>query len=132
MQSNPSRADAPRARKHPLASSNHGIERVDDYAWLRASNWRTVMRDPSVLDPEIRNHLEAENAYTSSAMADTDALQETLFAEMKGRIKENDESVPAPDGPFAYYTRFVVGGQHPLFCRKPRGGGEEQILVDGN
>jgi len=132
MQSNPSRADAPRARKHPLASSNHGIERVDDYAWLRASNWRTVMRDPSVLDAEIRNHLEAENAYTSSVMADTDALQETLFAEMKGRIKENDESVPAPDGPFAYYTRFVVGGQHPLFCRKPRGGGEEQILIDGN
>ena len=79
---------------------NHGIERVDDYAWLRASNWQTVMRDPSVLDPEIRNHLEAENTYTSSVMADTEALQERLFAEMKGRIKEDDESVPAPDGAF--------------------------------
>jgi oligopeptidase B len=132
MQSNQSRADAPRARKLPFASSNHGIERVDDYAWLRASNWQTVMRDPSVLDPEIRNHLEAENIYTSSVMADTEALQERLFAEMKGRIKEDDESVPAPDGAFTYYTRFVVGGQHPLFCRKPRDGGEEQILVDGN
>ena len=39
---------------------------------------------------------------------------------------------PLPDGPFAYYTRFVVGGQHPLFCRKPRDGGEEQVLLDGN
>ena len=132
MQNNHSRADAPRARKHPLASSNHGIKRVDDYAWLRASNWQTVMRDPSVLDPEIRTHLEAENAYTGAVMADTETLQEALFAEMKGRIKENDESVPAPDGDFAYYTRFVVGGQHPLFCRKPRDGGEEQILIDGN
>jgi len=126
------RARAPRARKHPFASSHHGIERVDDYAWLRADNWQAVMRDPDVLDPQIRAHLEAENAYTAEAMADTDALQKTLFAEMKGRIKEDDSAVPTPDGGFAYYTRFVTGGQHPLFCRKPRGGGEEQILVDGN
>ena len=126
------RARAPRARKHPFASSHHGIERVDDYAWLRADNWQAVMRDPTVLASDIRAHLEAENAYSAEAMADTDALQETLFAEMKGRIKEDDSSVPTPDGGFAYYTRFVTGGQHPLFCRKPRGGGEEQILVDGN
>jgi oligopeptidase B len=132
MQSNQSHVDAPRAHKHPSASSHHGIERVDDYAWLRASNWQTVMRDPSALDPEIRAHLEAENAYTEAATADKEALRKTLFGEMKGRIKEDDESVPAPDGAFAYYTRFVVGGQHPLFCRKPRAGGEEQILVDGN
>ena len=65
-------------------------------------------------------------------MADTEALQAKLFAEMKGRIKEDDAGVPAPDGPFAYYTRFVIGGQHPLFCRKPRDGGDEQILLDGN
>ncbi len=51
---------------------------------------------------------------------------------MKGRIKEDDSTVPAPDGGFAYYTRYVTGGQHPLFCRMPRGGGTEQILVDGN
>ena len=51
---------------------------------------------------------------------------------MKGRIKEDDSSVPAPDGTFAYYQRFVTGGQHPLFCRIPRGGGEEEVLVDGN
>ncbi len=105
---------------------------MDDYAWLRADNWQAVMRDPSVLDKEIRDHLEAENAYTKTVMADTEALQETLFAEMKGRIKEDDSSVPAPDGAFSYYTRYEVGGQHPLFCRKPRDGGGEQILIDGN
>jgi oligopeptidase B len=126
------RARGPRAARRPSVSTHHGIERVDDYAWLRADNWQAVMRDPSTLDPEIRAHLEAENAYTKAVMADTEALQERLFAEMKGRIKEDDSGVPAPDGAFAYYTRFVTGGQHPLFCRKPRGGGEEQLLVDGN
>ena len=54
------------------------------------------MRDPALLDPEIRAHLDAENAYTAAQMADTEALQQKLFAEMKGRIKEDDASVPAP------------------------------------
>jgi len=127
-----SRARAPRAVRRPLTSLHHGIERVDDYAWLRAANWQAVMRDPALLDPAIRAHLEAENAYTKELMADTEALQERLFAEMKGRIKEDDASVPAPDGAFAYYTRFVTGGQHPLFCRKAKAGGEARVLVDGN
>jgi oligopeptidase B len=105
---------------------------VDDYAWLRAPNWQAVMRDPTVLDPDIRTYLEAENAYTAEIMAGTVELQDRLFGEMKGRIKEDDSSVPAPDGTFAYYTRFVTGGQHPLFCRMPRGGGGEQVLIDGN
>lgn len=105
---------------------------MDDYAWLRASNWQAVMREPAVLDPEIRSYLEAENAFTKTIMAGTEPLQKALFAEMKGRIKEDDVGVPAPDGDFAYYTRFVIGGQHPLFCRKARDGGEEQILLDGN
>jgi oligopeptidase B len=115
-----------------LTSVHHGIDRVDDYAWLRAANWQAVMRDPALLDPGIRDYLEAENAYTQAAMSGSEALQATLFAEMKGRIKEDDASVPAPDGAFAYYTRFVTGGQHPLFCRVPRSGGDEQILLDGN
>ena len=71
-------------------------------------------------------------ALKSLSMAGTEALQAKLFDEMKGRIKEDDASVPAADGAYAYYTRFVTGGQHPLFCRVPRSGGEEQILLDGN
>jgi oligopeptidase B len=122
----------PRALRRPLTSIQHGIERVDDYAWLRASNWQAVMRNPDALAPDIRTQLEAENAYTLGIMADTEALQQQLFAEMKGRIKEDDASVPSPDGAFSYYTRFVTGGQHPLFCRVLRGGGEEQLLIDGN
>jgi oligopeptidase B len=115
-----------------VTSTHHGIARVDDYAWLRASNWQAVMRDPAALDAKIRAYLETENAYTKAMLAETETLQAKLFAEMKGRIKEDDVGVPAPDGAFAYYTRYVVGGQHPLFCRKPRDGGDERILLDGN
>ena len=123
---------SPRAEKRPVTSRRHGLTLVDDYAWLRASNWQEVMRDPTLLDPEIRAHLEAENAYTEAMLADTNALQAELFAEMKGRIKEDDSSVPQPDGPWAYYSSFVIGGQYPLFCRQPRDGSQETILIDGN
>lgn len=122
----------PRASRRPLISTHHGIARADEYAWLRASNWQAVMRNPEKLEPDIRAQLEAENAYTSGIMADTEELQQRLFAEMKGRIKEDDASVPAPDGRFSYYTHFVTGGQHPLFCRILREYGEEQLLIDGN
>ncbi len=63
-----------------------------------------MFKDTSLLDPEIRSYLEAENSYMTAAMADTDGLQKALFAEMRGRIKEDDSSVPMKDGPFAYGT----------------------------
>ena len=89
---------APAAPKKPVTMTVHGIERTDEYAWLRAENWQAVFRDTTLLDPEIRTQLEAENAYQQALMAVTGDLQKTLFAEMKGRIKEDDSSVPAPDG----------------------------------
>ncbi len=122
----------PVAPKHPFKDTRHAIERVDDFAWLRAENWQEVMREPSVLDDEIRENLDAENAYTEAIMAGTDKLQKVLFEEMKGRIKEDDSSVPANDGPFAYYTRTITDGQHPLYCRKLKEGDDDQVLIDGN
>jgi oligopeptidase B len=122
----------PVAPKHPLKDTRHAIERVDDYAWLRADNWQEVMRNPSVLDDEIRANLDAENKYIQSVMAETETFQNTLFEEMKGRIKEDDSSVPAPDGHFAYYTRYITGGQHPLFCQRQKEGGDDRVLIDGN
>ena len=103
---------------------------VDDYAWLKDENWQEVLRDPSVLDPDIRKYLEAENAYTEGLLGHTSALQKTLVAEMRGRIKEDDSSVPAPDGPFAYLRKFREGGQHEMFGRSPRDGGEIEIVLD--
>src|SRR3954469_26013685 len=120
---------APRAQRRPNVSTRHGITLTDDYAWLRAENWRDVMRDPAALDGEIRSYLEAENAYAKTAFAHTEPLQERLFAEMKGRIKQDDSSVPSPDGPYAYYVRYREGGQHPIACRQPRAGGAEDVLL---
>ena len=122
----------PRAERQPHTWTRHGVTLTDDYAWLRADNWREVMRDPSVLDPKIKAYLDAENAYCKAALAHTEPLQEKLFAEMKGRIKEDDSSVPSPDGPFAYYARYREGGQHPIFCRQPRDGGADAVLLDGD
>ncbi len=122
----------PVAARRPTTSVRHGVEINDEYAWLRADNWQEVMREPEVLDPEIRAYLEAENAYTEAALSGTAALQDTLFNEMKGRIKEDDSTVPTADGPHEYFTSFVTGGQYPRICRRPRGGGPEEVLLDGN
>jgi oligopeptidase B len=122
----------PLAPRRATVCVHHGVEVVDDYAWLRANNWQEVMRDPAALDGEIRAYLEAENAYMDSALADTVGLQQALFVEMKARIKEDDSSVPSPDGPFEYFTSFVTNGQYPRLARRARGGGPEQILIDGN
>ncbi len=125
-------AQPPHARQHPLSDTRHGVTRTDEYAWMRAENWQEVFRDPSKLDPAIRAHLEAENAYQAKLMADTADLRKALFAEMKGRIKEDDSSVPMKDGPYAYGSSYRLGGQHPRYFRKPAGGGEEEILLDGD
>jgi oligopeptidase B len=122
----------PRAEQRPLVRTYHGITLVDEFAWLKAANWQEMMRDPHRLDPAIRAYLEAENEYCAQALEDTTALQATLFAEMKARIKEDDSSVPTPDGPYAYFVRYREGGQHPLICRQPRAGGDSEVLLDGD
>ena len=127
-----SKPTPPHAEKRPVEIVRHGHTRVDDYAWLRDGNWQQVMRDPAALNPDIRAYLEAENAYTDAIMAETEALRARLYEEMKGRIKEEDSSVPLPDGPWAYFFRYVEGGQHPRLCRQTRDGGNEQLLLDGD
>jgi len=122
----------PEAPRRPRTVVHHGHERVDPYAWLRAENWQEVMRNPAALAQDIRQYLEAENAYFAEQMADTEALQQALFAEMRGRIQEDDSTVPDPDGAWAYAVRYAEGEQHPIHVRLPRGGGEEQVLLDGN
>ncbi|GGB50524.1 oligopeptidase B [Roseibium aquae] len=123
----------PRADARPLILKTHGLERQDDYAWLRAENWQEVMREGrAALFDDIEAYLDAENAYQQAVMAPTEELQETLFAEMRGRIKEDDSSVPAPDGPYAYGLKFETGGQQPIFFRTPRDGGAETILLHGD
>ena len=85
-----------------------------------------------ILDKDIRAYLEAENVYQNKHMAGTVKLQEQLFEEMKGRIKEDDSSVPVKDGPYGYGVSYVTGGQHPHFFRIPRNGGEETVYLNGD
>ena len=99
----------PLADKRPKTITQHGAARTDPYAWLKDENWQQVMHDPSVLDADIRQYLEAENAYTKTVLSPTRELTETLFTEMKARIKEDDSSVPQPDGAYAYFRKFSSG-----------------------
>jgi oligopeptidase B len=123
---------APVAPRRPHSFAVHGISVGDDYAWLKDPNWQEVLRDPSLLDSDIRTYLEAENAYSESVLGHTAPLQKKLIAEMRGRIKEDDSSVPSPDGAYAYFRKFREGGQHELFGRMPRHGGEHEIILDGD
>ncbi len=115
--------EAPVAKRVPVERTVHGHTVVDDYGWLRDRE-----------DPEVISYLEAENAHTESATAHTERLREHLFEEIKGRILETDVTVPAPKGPWSYYTRTVEGLQYGIHCRRPGGEGDddEQVLVDFN
>lgn len=124
---------APIADERSVTDTRHGITRSDPYDWLRDPDWQTLMKDPSVLQPDIRAYLEAENTYADAAFEPLEDLRTTLFEEIKGRIKEDDSSVPAPHGDWLYFSKYETGAQHPLFCRKPRAGdGAETIILDGN
>ena len=132
----------PIAERRPTRDQRHGMTLVDDYAWLRDANWREAMHEPSLLGADITAYLDAENAHTDAHMAPLATLRQNLVAELRGRIAERDASVPTPDGDWFYYVRFREAGQHPIFCRAPRSGGDdtppgeplpdEQILLDGD
>jgi oligopeptidase B len=122
----------PKAARRPSSRVIHGREITDDYAWLRADNWQTVMREPAALDPEIRAYLDAENAYAAAVMADVEPLRQGIVKEMRGRIKEDDSSVPSPDGPYAYAMRYTHGAQHPQVVRTDRDGSNPVVLLDAD
>ncbi|WP_428408896.1 S9 family peptidase [Hyphococcus sp.] len=123
---------APVIEKRPLEITQHGVTRVDKYGWLRDDKWQEVLRDPSKLDPDIRKMLEAENDYYAAVTKDLEPVRKRLFEEMRGRIKEDDSSVPAKDGEWKYWTKFREGGEYPIFLRAPVSGGGEQVIYDGD
>ena len=122
----------PIAKRIPTIKTWHGFTKQDDYHWLKAANWQEVMQSPAKLPKDIRDYLEAENLHYKAEMADTKDLQKLLFKEMKGRIKADDSSVPAPQGDWIYQTRFKKGSQYPLYFRTPAKGGKAQLMFDEN
>src|SRR5262245_32327948 len=97
----------PVARRLPRLDVVHGQRRVDDYFWLRDKG-----------TPEVRAYLEAENGFTEAVMAPLRPLQDALYREMLGRIKETDLSVPFREGEYFYYSRTEEGLQYPILCRR--------------
>lgn len=112
----------PIAKKIPTSLVTHGDERIDDYFWLNNRE-----------NPEVINYLNAENAYTEKVMKPTEAFQESLFEEMKARIKEDDESVPYFYNGYWYITRFETGKDYPIYTRKKGTlDADEDIMFDCN
>ncbi len=134
--------EIPLAPLRPSSQTRHGVTFEDPYAWLRADNWREVMADPAVLDPDIADYLIDENDYAAEVMAPLAQLRDTLVAELRGRIAEDDWTVPIVDGPFAYGATFSHGAEHPRLVRFPRAVGEAadeshppqdpEVLLDAN
>ena len=121
----------PVAARKPVRLTTHGIERVDDYAWLRNPKSREAIRNPSRLAPDILAYLQAENAYAEAVLAPLSGLRVKLVEEMKARIEQNESGVPSPDGPYAYWSKYAPGAEHPRIVRAPTGGGPEEVLLDG-
>ncbi len=112
----------PAAAKIPRTFTLHGETLIDNYFWLREKT-----------NPEVIAYLEAENAYTDAVMKPTEALQEKLYQEMLGRIKETDLTVPYRMGNYFYYSRTEEEKQYQIFCRKYGSlDGKEEVLLDLN
>jgi oligopeptidase B len=110
----------PLADPRPAEIQLHGDLIVDEYSWLEDRN-----------DPAVIAHLEAENAYTQAALAPLRPLVDALYAEMRGRIAEDDSSVPLRQGDYLYYTRIAAGQQYPSHYRRRAPDGPEELLLDG-
>lgn len=114
----------PMAARKPSKVTHHGFELTDDYAWLRDPGY------PNVTDKAVLAHLEAENAWFEARMAPHRGLVDTLFKEMRGRIKEADKSVPQKDGEWLYWIEFEEGAEYKKWWRKPVAGGPDELILD--
>lgn len=116
----------PLAPRRPVRLERFGVVWTDEYIWLRDPAY------PEVKDPEVRAYLEAENAYFESWMAPYREEVERLHAELKGRIKEDDSSVPVREGGFEYHWRFFPGAQYRSWFRRALEAEEPELLLDEN
>lgn len=112
----------PVAKKENTVLTHHGVERIDPYFWMKERDSQPVL-----------DYLQAENAYTKSVLASTEKLQKTLFDEIVGRIKKDDNSVPYYLDGYYYYVRYEGDKEHPFYCRKKESlDGTEEVMVDVN
>ena len=111
----------PQLKKKPELKSCHNTTWEDNYSWIHQNNILEVLKDSSKLDLEVRKYLEEENNYTEHHLKDTKGIQKTLFDEIKGRIKLDDESIPFKDRNYEYWTRTTTKGNYSIKLRKKIG-----------
>ena len=114
----------PIAEQRPYSYERHGVTMDDPWHWLRDPKY------PEVDDPDVLAYLKAENAYFEGWKAQHQGLIDQLFEEMKGRIKEDESSVPIRDGEYLYWWAFKPGAQYRSWYRKPVAGGDDQTIFD--
>ncbi|MFP5330262.1 MAG: S9 family peptidase, partial [Alphaproteobacteria bacterium] len=124
MNKSPELPPPPRAEQRLHKYQHHGIEIEDPWHWLRDQGY------PNVTDENVLAYLKAENAYFDAWAEPNRALIEQLFEEMKGRIKEDESSVPIRDGDWLYWWAFKPGAQYRSWYRKPVAGGEDELIYD--
>ena len=123
----------PVAEKKEHITKIHELELKDDYFWMRLSDEQKEAKEPDEQTASVVDYLNAENDYKSEVLKSTEAFQESLFEEIKGRIKQDDQSVPLLDNGFWYYTRYEEGQEYPIHCRKEGSmDAEEQVMLNVN
>ncbi|MGB0260802.1 MAG: S9 family peptidase [Flavobacteriaceae bacterium] len=124
--------DPPVAKKIEKTLQIHDDTRVDPYFWMRLSDAQKEAKTPDAQTQDVLDYLNAENAYLKRVMKPTEGLQETLYEEIVGRIKQDDASVPVSVNGYTYYTRFEQGEDYPYYCRKKNiENAEEEIMLNG-
>ena len=108
----------PSPAKMPHEITAHGATRVDNYYWMKLSEQQKNAPAKDEQTTHVLNYLNAENEYLKTKLEHTEELQEKLYEEMVGRIKQDDESVPYKDNGYWYYTRYESGKEYPVYCRK--------------
>lgn len=125
--------EAPIAEKIPTEMTMHGDSRVDNYFWMRLSDEQKEAKNKDDQTKKVEDYLHAENAYYDEITAHTNDFQTSLFEEMKGRIKEDDSSVPYKKNGYFYITKYQKGEQYPIFTRKKKSlEAEEELLFNVN
>ncbi|MGB0198800.1 MAG: S9 family peptidase [Flavobacteriaceae bacterium] len=124
--------DPPVAKKIEKTLQIHGDTRIDPYFWMRLSDTQKEAETPDNQTQDVLDYLHAENDYLKKVMKPTEKLQETLYEEIVGRIKQDDASVPVSVNGYTYYTRFEKGEDYPYYCRKQNtDNAEEEVMLNG-
>ena len=122
----------PQLKKKPELKSCHNITWEDNYSWIHQKNILEVLKDKNKLDPEVKEYLIQENNYADYHLADTKILQKSLFDEIKGRIKLDDESLPFRDHTYDYWTKTTAKGNYSIKLRKKINSDQVEEIWNGD